>query len=199
MIRAREIKRIPGMSKTGSGGKLYDYRGTGLLPPSGGRINPLVGVEHIPVIRQMAGVEDFIVLANVLRAQGLSLQVATDGEGNVCLYNSLNVLCWQARGANAVSYGVEHMHLTVGEEWTERQFRAAALVMVRAHFNVGIPLRGGRLLPGPGLVRVQARGHVSHKAVSQAAGFNDRSDPGDGFRFAHCYELAEHFIRRGTF
>ena len=91
-------------------GKVFDYRNTGLLPANGLIIHPLIMVEHIPVIENVPGQEDFMTLARVLKTKGLSLQAATDREGNVALYNPLNRLCFQARGANQVSCGVEHMH-----------------------------------------------------------------------------------------
>jgi hypothetical protein len=193
-VRPRNVIRVPGM-----GGRFYDWRGTGLLPPSGGRIRVLIAVEHIPVIPQMAGVDDFMVLARVLRQQGLSLQCATDAHGNAGQYNRLDSLCYQARGANPISYGVEHMHLTISEPWTERQFRAAAYIAWRASEYQGVPLQGARLLPGDGYVRVQRKGHAGHKAVSDNAGYHDRTDPGPGFRWGHVYELARHFDRRRRF
>lgn len=93
-------------------GKVFDFRGTGLLPPNGGIIQPLITVEHIPVVPNVEGADDLHQLARVLRQQGLSLHAAADREGNIALYNPLNRLCYQARGANSVSCGVEHMHTT---------------------------------------------------------------------------------------
>jgi hypothetical protein len=183
----------------GGAGRIYDWRGTGLLPPNGGRIRPLVMVEHIPVVPNKAGTDDFITLANVLRAQGLSLQAATDSEGNVALYNSLDALCYQARGANSVSCGVEHMHMSVGEPWTRRQLRASAWLWQYAEREYAIPLRGARLASGPGVVRVLRRGHCSHRRVSQAAGFNDRSDPGPGYDWEYVARAARYFKQRGHF
>jgi hypothetical protein len=194
-IRPRAVHAIKGM-----GGKLYDFRRTGLLSPSGGRIRILVGVEHIPVVRNVPGLGDFFTLANVLKAQGLALQRSTDSEGNVCAYTDLNELCFQARGVNAISYGVEHMHLTIGEAWRERQFRAAALVMAQAFKTQGLSLHGGKLVhQSPGIAGCTRTGHVSHKYVSAAAGFNDRSDPGPGFRFGHCYDLARFYLHHHRF
>lgn len=181
-------------------GTVFDWRGTGLLPPNGGRIRPLVMVEHIPVVRNVEGISDFITLANVLRAQGLSLQAATDREGNVALYNRLDALCFQARGANMVSCGVEHMHMTTSEPWTKRQLRASAWLWVLAERWEGIPLRGGSLGSGaPGIATVRAKGHVTHKRVSAAAGFNDRSDPGPGYDFEYVKHCARYWKRRRTF
>lgn len=193
-IRPRHAVKIPGM-----GGRFYDFRNTGLLPPSGGRIRVLVAVEHIPVIRQMPGIDDAYVLANVLNGQDLSLQAWTDAHGNAGQFNYLDRLCWQARGANAISYGVEHMHLTVSEDWTERQFRAAAYIAWRGWKYQGVPLRGGWLGSGNGYVTVRRTGHVGHKAVSDKAGYHDRQDPGPGFRWGHVYNLAEHYNRRRRF
>ena len=46
-------------------------------------------IEHIPVIENVPGTDDFMTLTRVLDAQGLSLQAATDANGNVALYNPL--------------------------------------------------------------------------------------------------------------
>lgn len=180
-------------------GKVFDYRGTGLLPASGGLIQPLIMVEHIPVISNVPGTGDFKTLARVLRDQGLSLQAATDSEGNVALYNPLNRLCFQARGANQVSCGVEHMHKTIDEPWTRKQFRAAAWLWQFAEREHGIPLRVARLSSGPGRVGVLRRGHTSHRRVSAAAGFNDRSDPGGLFDWEYVARAAHFFKGHGHF
>ena len=180
-------------------GKVYDSRGTGLLPANGGIIQPLIMVEHIPVVRNVKGTGDFRTLASVLRAQGLSLQAATDREGNVALYNNLNRLCFQARGANQVSCGVEHMHMTIGEEWTKKQLRAAAWLWQYAEHQFGIPLRVARITSGPGRIGVLRRGHTSHRRVSMAAGFNDRSDPGPGYDWEYVRKAALFFKRHGHF
>lgn len=194
MTRARSERTIPGM-----GGKVYDYRGTGLCPPSGGRIRPLIMVHHIPVVGNVAGVADFQRLGDVLRAQGLAIQAATDAEGNVALYTRLDELCWGQKGANSVSCGVEHMHMTVDEPWTEKQMRSAAWLADRVWRSYGIMPREGKLLPGDGVVKVQRRGHTSHKNVSDMAGFRDRSDPGGNFNFAHLYELTRFFNQHNRF
>jgi hypothetical protein len=180
-------------------GKVFDYRGTGLLPANGGIIRPLIMVEHIPVVPNVKGTADFHTLANVLRAQRLSLQAATDREGNVALYNNLNRLCFQARGANQVSCGVEHMHMTIREEWTKKQLRASAWLWQYAEREFGIPLRVARLSSGPGRVGVLRRGHTSHRRVSIAAGFNDRSDPGPGYDWEYVRKAALFFKRHGHF
>ncbi|MEA2241231.1 MAG: N-acetylmuramoyl-L-alanine amidase [Solirubrobacteraceae bacterium] len=180
-------------------GKVFDYRGTGLLPANGGIIRPLIMVEHIPVVPNVKGTADFHTLANVLRAQGLSLQAATDREGNVALYNDLNRLCFQAKGANQVSCGVEHMHMTIGEEWSKKQFRAAAWLWQYAEHTFGIPLRVARITSGPGRVGVLRRGHTSHQRVATAAGFNNRVDPGPGFDWEYVRKAALFFKSHGHF
>jgi hypothetical protein len=191
---ARSVRTIPGM-----GGKVFDFRGTGLCPPNGGRMRPLLMVHHIPVVHQQPGIGDFETLARVLRAQGLAIQAATDAEGNVALFTRLDELCFGHRGANQFACGVEHMHFDVNEPWTEKQMRAAAWLAHRAWRSFGIRPRKGLLLPGAGLVRVQRRGHTSHMEVSAKAGFNDRSDPGPKFRFAHLYELTRFFDKHHRF
>ena len=180
-------------------GKVFDYRGTGLLPPSGGRIRPLIMVEHIPVVPNAKGTSDFKLLARILKQQGLSLHAATDAEGNVALYNNLDRLCFQARGANQVSCGVEHMHMTVDEPWTRKQLNAAAWLWCLAKRDFAIPMRIARLSPGAGKVGVLRRGHTSHKRVSQAAGFNDRSDPGPGFDYKYVRRAGIFFRQNGHF
>jgi hypothetical protein len=179
-------------------GKIYDWRGTGLLPPNGGLIRPLIGIEHIPVVRNVQGTGDFVTLANVLRVQGLSLQTATDSEGNIALYNPLNRLCYQARGSNQISYGTEHMHLTVGESWSKKQLRAAAWIWQYAEREFGIPVQTavlGRGIPTP----VLKRGHISHKNQAKAAGYNDRIDPGTGFDVPYVAHCVAYFKRKGHF
>lgn len=189
----RSIRAIAGM------GKVYDYRGTGLCPPNGGRIRPLCMVHHIPVVRNAAGTADLVVLGNVLRGQGLAIQAGTDAEGNVALYTRFDELCYGQRGANQFSCGVEHMHWDVGERWTEKQMRAAAWCANQVWESYGIPPRRAILVPGNKIVGVQRRGHTSHENVSKKAGYNDRSDPGDGFDYAHLYELTEHYNKHHRF
>jgi hypothetical protein len=181
------------------GGKVFDYRGTGLCPPNGGRIRPLVMVHHIPVVHNVTGVADFVTLGQILRGQGLAIQAATDAEGNVALYTRLDEMCFGHRGANQLACGVEHMHFTVNEPWTDKQMRAAAWCAARALKSFGIPAGDAKLLPGDRLVGVQRRGHTSHKTVSALAGFNDRSDPGPRFDFEHLYELTRFFNEHGRF
>jgi hypothetical protein len=192
-IKPRSIRAIAGM------GKVYDYRGTGLCPPNGGRIRPLCMVHHIPVVANAKGTADLVRLADVLRAQGLAIQAATDAEGNVALYTRLDELCFGQRGANQFSCGVEHMHVTVGEAWSERQMRAAAWLANQAWISYGIPPHRATLLPGRGVARVARRGHTSHQNVSTKAGFNDRSDPGKGFDYPHLYELTRFYNKHKRF
>jgi hypothetical protein len=97
----------------------------------------------------------------------------------------LNVLCYQAKGANQVSCGTEHMHMTVNEEWSKRQLRASAWLVNQALEKHGIPAYEGKVASGAGVVRVLSKGQTSHKRVSQAAGFNDRIDPGAGYDFEY--------------
>jgi hypothetical protein len=189
----RSITRIKG------GVTVRDYRGTGLCPPNGGRITPHIFVQHIPVIHNQPGVGDLEALARVLKVQGLAVQFGTDAEGNVARFTYANELCYHARGANSISAGCEHMHFGTGEEWTSRQYRAAAWVAWKMHKEHGIPLRGAHLLPGAGITRVARTGHTSHMVQSRAAGFNDRTDPGSLFRFGHVYELARYFDRHHRF
>lgn len=193
MAEARSVRRIRG------GVQIYDYRGTGLCPPNGGVIRPLVYVHHIPVIKNAAGLSDIYALARVLKAQGLSVQHATDREGNIALFTPMNRLCYHARGANSVSAGCEHMHYSVTEPWSDRQMRAAAWLAVAAERSFGIPLHHAYLGSGNGTVRVGRRGHTTHEIVSAKAGYNDRSDPGDAFHRRRVYDLARYFKRYGRF
>ena len=41
------------------------------------------------------------------------VQFSTDASGNVAMFTKANRLCFQARGANSVSCGIEHMHATI--------------------------------------------------------------------------------------
>lgn len=199
MFKPRTVKRIPGI------GKVFDYRGTGLCPgvKQDGRyvrIKPLIMVEHIPVLPNQKGLGDFLQLGDILRERGLNLQAATDSEGHIALFNDLNVLCWQAKGANQVSCGVEHMHMTVGEEWTRKQLCASAYLWVRAERNHDIPIQGAKIRAGgPGVIRVVRKGHTSHRRVSAAAGFHDRSDPGPGYDWAFVKHAALYYRRKDTF
>src|SRR5215207_3196520 len=50
------LKRIPGM------GTVYDWRASPWTPANGGRITPVVFVQHIPVVPNMSGIADFVRL-----------------------------------------------------------------------------------------------------------------------------------------
>ncbi len=204
MTRPRSVHRVAGM-----GGKVFDYRGTGLCPPSGGKFRPLVFVHHIPVVPQLSGTADFELLARILKDQGLAIQAATDAEGNVALFTRLDELCFGHAGANRVACGAEHMHNTTAKEWTEKQMRAAAWLTRRAWRAFGIPPRRAKLTPGASHreagklvidkpVGVKRRGHTSHKHVADLVGYG-RSDPGPGFSFKHLYELTKFFDKHGRF
>lgn len=171
------------LRKIGGMGTVFDYRQITLKGGhvNGGKITPLVFVEHIPVIRQMSGRADLDVLWRVLVAQGLMVHNGDDAEGNVALYAPLDRLCFHARGVNSFSCGTEHMHLTTLEDWTEKQLNAAAYLSHRAHQHHDLPRRHGRLGDGQGFATVLKRGHVTHEAVSNHAQFFDRSDPGDKY------------------
>ena len=197
-VQPRRVVSIKGM------GRVYDFRGTGLCPPvlSNGRpvrITPVIFLHHIPVIRNVAGSGDLITLGNVLRAQRLNVHNGTDSEGNVALFTGMNQLCYHARGANSISIGAEHMHLTIGEEWSEKQMRAAAYVAWRAFHYYGVPLQSAKLGAGSGFVSVHKRGHTTHRIEADMAGFRDRSDPGPGFHRGHVYELAAFYDKHHRF
>jgi len=202
----------PGSVRTveGMGGKVFDFRGTGLCPPNGGRIRPLVMVQHIPVVENAVGLADFQKLANILKGAGRGIQAATDAEGNVALFTRWDELCFGQLGANSLACGVEHMHLKVREKWTEKQMRAAAWCSWRVWKSFNIPPRRAILLRGAGHgegedfvldapVSVQRRGHVSHEHVSNMIGSGQRSDPGPKFSFKHLYELTKFFDQNRTF
>jgi hypothetical protein len=192
-FKPRGVRTIPGM-----GGKVYDYRGTGLCPPNGGRIRPLFMVHHIPVVRNIAGTQDFVILGNILRGKGLAIQAATDAEGNVALYTRFDDFCYGHRGANQIACGVEHMHWDVNEPWPENHMRAAAWCAAQVWVSYSIPPRGAMLGKGRPVVP-KRRGHTTHKMVSDLASYNDRSDPGKGFNFPHLYELTRFFREHGRF
>jgi hypothetical protein len=202
----RSIRTVPGM-----GGKVFDFRGTGLLPANpGGRIRPLVFVHHIPVVENVVGLADFEKLASILKGRGLAIQAATDAEGNVALFSRLDEKCFGHLGANHVACGAEHMHAGLDEEWTEKQMRAAAWLSHRAWRSFDIRPRRAILVPGDGHfegaefvldkpVGVQRRGHTSHKNVSAKIGSHQRFDPGSKFSFKHLYELTRFFHEHHTF
>jgi hypothetical protein len=190
----RVLKKVRGM------GTVYDWRGSSWTPASGGKIKPLVFVQHIPVVPNMAGIADFVRLRDVLVAQGLMVQNATDRDGNVALYTPMNMLCWQARGANQFSCGTEHMHMSIGEDWTKHQLRASAWLVNQALDKYNIPTYRGNLAAGDGVARVKVRGQVSHEQVSRAAGYNDRTDPGNKYDWEYVrkcvffYREHAHFV-----
>lgn len=194
MVKARNVVRI------GGGVTVRDYRGTGLCPPNGGAIFVDAWVEHIPVIENRPGIEDGLTLGRALRDQGYAVPHATDADGNLFLYTSIGRLCYHARGLNHRAGGTEHMHYATDDPWNELQCRAAALSYVRVGRRCDLPYTGGKLAPaGAGLAAVVKRGHVSHKRVSAAAGYHDRSDPGALYPWRHIVRLAEFFEERGTF
>jgi hypothetical protein len=187
------IRDIRGM------GKVYDWRTSPWTPANGGRINPLLGVHHIPVIPNMSGIADFIRLRDVLVAQGLLVQTATDRDGNVALFTPFDILCYHAKGANQLSWGCEHMHMSVGESWSKQQLRASAWIVQLAQRQVGTPLGRARMLNGNGVVGVLRRGQTTHEAVAHRAGFNDRSDPGDLYDFEYVRHCVSYFRKHEHF
>jgi len=191
--RPRSVTKVKG------GVTVYDFRDTGLCPANGGRIDPVLFVQHIPVVRNVPGIADFITLGNVLRAQGLAVQRATDAEGGVALYTRLRDLCYHARGSNSISVGCENMHWATTESWTEKQLRAVAWVLVQARREVGIPIRPAQLVAGNGLAGCARSGYTTHEKQSDAAGYHDRTDPGAGYRSGQVRELAAFFERHDRF
>jgi hypothetical protein len=187
------LKDVRGM------GRIYDWRASPWTPASGGRINPIVFVQHIPVVPNMAGIADFVRLRDVLVAQGLMVQNATDRDGNIALYTPMNILCYQARGANQMSCGTEHMHMAIGETWTKRQMRASAWLVNQAKDKYGIPAGMADLEPGGGIVRVARRGQTSHRMVSDMAGYHDRTDPGGGYDWEYVYHCVLFYRQHGHF
>ncbi len=177
---------------------VFDYRGE--TPSNGGIIALRACVHHIPVIRQAEGRQDLDTLRRVLMAQGLMVQFGTDAEGNVAMYTKANRLCYHARGANSVACGIEHMHLTTGEPWSKRQMRAAGWIAQYLEREFGLPLRMADVEPGPGAtVVIKRTGHTSHQQISRVAGFNDRSDPGQGFDYSEMFSAARYFKKHGHF
>lgn len=187
------LKEIRGM------GKVYDWRESAWTPVNGGRFRPLMFTHHIPVIPNMQGIADFVRLRDVLVAQALMVQSATDREGNAALFTPFDFICFHARGANQLSTGCEHMHLTIGEDWTKRQLRAAAWLVQLAQRKHGIPTGNARMLRGNGVVRVVRKGQTTHRAVAEKAGFHDRSDPGPGYDREYVRHCVKFFDRHGHF
>lgn len=175
------LKKVPGM------GTVFDWRDTNWSQPNGGIIKLLLFVQHIPVVPNLAGIADFVRLRDVLVAQGLMVQNATDRDGNVALYTQMNRLCYQARGANQFSCGTEHMHMTIGETWSKQQLRASAWLVNQAKEKHDLPAAMGELGRGNGIARVVRHGQTSHRLVSWAAGFNDRVDPGPGYDWEYVH------------
>ena len=177
---------------------VFDYRG--FTQPNGGRITLRDCVHHIPVISQQAGRGDLDALRRVLVAQGLMVQFGTDGEGNVAVYTPANRLCFQARGGNSITCGIEHMHFAVGDAWTKKQFRAAAWIVQFLEREHGIPMRAAKVeAAGSGRVTISQTGHTTHEEISRKAGFNDRSDPGKGFDREQVFAAAKFFKQHGHF
>lgn len=177
---------------------IYDYRQE--TPANGGVIKLQGCVWHIPVIRQMDGREDLDALRRILMDKDLMVQFGTDGEGNVALYTRANRLCYQARGANAISCGVEQMHLTVGDPWSKKEFRAAGWIMQYLEREFGIPLQMADVEPGGfHQAKFVRKGHTSHEQISRMAGYNDREDPGDGMDYEYCFHCARFFGTHGHF
>ena len=182
---------------------IFDYRGE--TNPNGGRIALRACIHHIPVIHNTAGHGDLELLRQVLLDRrppdgGLMVQFGTDAEGNVALYTRADRLCFQAKGANQVSCGIEHMHFTIGEEWRKKQLRAAAWIAQYLEREFDVPLQMADVEPnGPGLVRIARKGHTSHQQVAHLAGFNDRVDPGDGFDYEYMFHAARFFKGHGHF
>ena len=189
----RVLKSIKGM------GTIYDWRTSPWTPSNGGKIPVNAFVHHIPVVPNMVGIADFIRLRDVLVAQGLMVQTATDREGNVALYTPFNQLCYQARGANSFSTGCEHMHMTTGETWLKKQLRASAWLVQLCKDKHGTPRQRAQLGSGNGVVRVLRRGQTTHMEVSAKAGYNDRSDPGSGYDFEYVDHCVDFFDKHGHF
>jgi hypothetical protein len=194
---AKKLKVIKTIRKT-SQLAVFDYRAD--TAPNGGAIALRACVHHIPVIRQMPGREDLDALRRVLLAQGLMVQFGTDAEGNIAIYTKANRLCFHARGANSTTCGIEHMHATTGEPWTPKQFMAAGWIAQYLEREFGLPLRMASVAPGgPGIAVITRTGHTGHQQISQAAGFNDRSDPGSGFDYERVFKYARFFKTHGHF
>jgi hypothetical protein len=190
----RIIKSIAGM------GTIYDWRHSSWTPVNGGQITVQAFVHHIPVVRNADGIADFVTLRNVLVSQGLMVQTATDNVGNVALYTPFNYLCYHAKGANSVTAGCEHMHLSTSEPWTKRQMRASAWVIQLCDDKHNVTTQKmASIGSGSGTIRVLSRGQTEHEIVSAKAGYHDRSDPGPGYDHdyvAHCvrfFDQHQHF------
>lgn len=182
----------------GDWSRIWDYRRE--TQPNGGTIGVRACVHHIPVIRNAEGRSDLDALRRVLVAQGLMVQFGTDAEGNIALYTRANKLCYHARGANSSTCGIEHMHYLTSENWSKKQMRAAAWIAQYLEREFGLPLQMANVEPGGrGVARIVRKGHTSHQQISRMAGYNDRSDPGQGFDYEYMFHAAEFFKRRGHF
>lgn len=169
--------------------KVWDYRH--FTSSNLGPITPYLYVDHIPVIHQAAGLEDINTLWRVLVGQGLMVHRADDAGGNVAMFTGLNVGNYQAKGANSISVGNEHMHYGINDPWSRKQMMAAAFASWQAYEYANITTRYGSIGSGNGYVTVRKRGHVTHKRVSAAAGYFDRSDPGPTWENGVDTEVAE--------
>lgn len=197
MPAARTIKRLR-IAGDGARSSILDYRG--FTPPNGGTIPLLACVHHIPVIRQMPGRQDLDAMRGILQRQGLMVQFGTDASGHIALYTRADRLCYHARGANSITCGIEHMHLTTGEWWSKKQLRAAAWCANYLRREFGVPLQMARVEPGGrGIARITRKGHTSHQQISAKAGYHDRSDPGRGFDYEYVFSAARFFARHGHF
>lgn len=182
----------------GAKSTIWDYRGE--TSPNGGRINLRACTWHIPVIRNVDGPGDLATLRRVLIEQGLMVQFGNDAEGNIALYTRPDRLCYQAKGGNSVTCGVEQMHLTTGEPWTRKQLRASGWIANYLRREFGLPLRMADIDPGPpGTIVVARTGHTSHAQVARMAGYHDRSDPGREFDYEYVFSCADFFARKGHF
>jgi hypothetical protein len=177
---------------------VFDYRG--FTSANGGTIPLRACIHHIPVVPNKAGHSDFDTLRRVLVDEGLMVQNSTDRDGNVALFTRANRLCYQAKGANSLSCGIEHMHMTTGEPWSKKQLRAAAWIAQYLEREFGVPLQMADVEPaGPGVVKFVRKGHTSHQQVSRLAGYHDREDPGQGFDYELMFGSAKFFQRHGHF
>lgn len=177
---------------------VWDYRDE--TSPNGGRIDLRACVWHIPVIKNQDGRGDLDTLRRVLLDQGLMVQFGNDSEGNVAMYTRADRLCYQARGANSYTCGVEQMHYTTGEEWSRKQLRASAWIAQYLEREFDIPLQMADVDPGgPGIAKIVRKGHTSHAQISRMAGYNDRSDPGQGFDYEYVFGAAAFFKTHGHF
>lgn len=192
-VVAKRLRIAEGQMST-----IWDYRsGT---PANGGTISLRACVHHIPVVPQKPGHADFDLLRQVLLAQGLMVQFSTDGDGNVALYTRANRLCYQARGGNQITCGIEHMHYLTSDPWSVKQMRSAGWCAQYLEREFAIPLQMADVEPGgSGLVKIVRKGHTSHEQISRMAGYNDRSDPGPGFDYDKCFHNARYYKAHGHF